>query len=85
MEEGIHYDELSQDEQDAYEEEFIDEEGNLEDYQPPEKINSRIMNQNTVDMVINDLMTNGIKDAGGNHVGKTIIFAQNKNHAKSTA
>ncbi|NLW56813.1 MAG: DEAD/DEAH box helicase, partial [Firmicutes bacterium] len=36
----------------------------------------------TVDHVINDLMTNGLRDASGNRVGKTIIFAQNKNHAQ---
>ena len=82
MDEGLHYDELSAEEQDAYEEEFVDEEGNLEESQPPEDINKKIMNKDTVDKVLNDLMTNGLRDAGGNHVGKTIIFAQNKNHAK---
>ena len=27
-------------------------------------------------------MANGLRDASGNRVGKTIIFAQNKNHAQ---
>ena len=32
-------------------------------------------------MVLQDLMEKGIKVAGGDRLGKTIIFAQNKNHA----
>ncbi|MFR9229051.1 MAG: DEAD/DEAH box helicase family protein [Acutalibacteraceae bacterium] len=42
-----------------------------------EKINT-IFNQDTVDIMISDLMNHGIKHKNGNHVGKTIIFAQNK-------
>ncbi|WP_010245218.1 type I restriction-modification enzyme R subunit C-terminal domain-containing protein [Acetivibrio cellulolyticus] len=49
---------------------------------PAPEINRFIFNQNTVDNVINDLMTNGLKDASGNRLGKTIIFAQNKTHAQ---
>jgi type I restriction enzyme R subunit len=33
-------------------------------------------------MVLEDLMTKGIKVAGGDRLGKTIIFAQNKKHAE---
>ena len=82
MQEGVHYDELSEEERETYENEFVDEDGNMPEYQPPQKINELIMNKNTVDMVLNDLMTNGLKDASGNHVGKTIFFAQTTPHAK---
>lgn len=81
LENGIDYDELSEDDKDRYEEDFIDEDGEIPDKIPAPEINKFIFNQNTVDMVINDLMTNGIKEASGNRIGKTIIFAQNIKHA----
>lgn len=82
MQEGVHYDDLSEDEQEAYENEFVDEDGNMLEYQPPQKINEKIMNKQTVDMVLDDIMTRGLRDASGNHIGKTIIFAQTTPHAK---
>lgn len=82
MQEGVHYDDLSEDEQEAYENEFVDEDGNMPEYQPPQKINEKIMNKQTVDMVLDDIMTRGLRDASGNHIGKTIIFAQTTPHAK---
>lgn len=82
MQEGVHYDDLSEDEQEAYENEFVDEDGNMPEYQPPQKINEKIMNKQTVDMVLDDIMTRGLCDASGNHIGKTIIFAQTTPHAK---
>lgn len=81
LEKGINYDELSEDDKDKYEEDFTDEDGEMPNKIPAPEINKFIFNQNTVDMVINDLMTNGIKEASGNRIGKTIIFAQNKKHA----
>lgn len=35
-----------------------------------------------MDIVLQDLMERGIKVAGGDRIGKTIIFAQNKRHAE---
>jgi type I restriction enzyme R subunit len=49
---------------------------------PSPAVNEFIFNQNTVDHVIEDLMTKGIKVAGKDWLGKTIIFAQNKKHAQ---
>ena len=46
------------------------------------KLNKFIFNQDTVDTVLQDLMERGIKVAGGERIGKTIIFAQNKLHAQ---
>ncbi len=78
---GIKYEDLDADERDAYEDEFCEDVG-MPEHIPPERINKYIFNIDTVDMMISDLMKNGIKHKNGNHVGKTIIFAQNKRHAK---
>jgi type I restriction enzyme R subunit len=40
-----------------------------------------LFNQDTVDLVIADLMQNGVKVEGGDRLGKTIIFAKNEPHA----
>ena len=78
---GITYKDLDDDEKEAYEDEFCEDDG-LPEHIPPEQINKYIFNKDTVDKMISDLMNNGIKHRNGNHVGKTIIFAQNKRHAK---
>ena len=78
MEEGIHYDELSEDEKEEFEETF--EEG-VTDISG-EALNKFLFNSNTVDTVIQDLMDKGIKVEGRDKLGKTIIFAKNKNHAQ---
>ena len=78
---GIVYDELSDKDKEKYEEDF-EEEGTIPDFISPEKLNKFIFNQDTVDKVLQDLMTNGIKVRGGDLIGKTIIFAQRKEHAQ---
>ena len=80
--EGIAYDELSEEDKARYEEDFADEDGNMPEEIPPSEINEFIFNQDTVDTVLQDLMTKGIKVAGGDRIGKTIIFAQNNPHAR---
>lgn len=82
LEEGITYDELSEEDKARYEEDFTDEDGEMPDFIPSPAVNEFIFNQCTVDMVLEDLMTKGIKVAGGDRLGKTIIFAQNKKHAE---
>ncbi|HEY8910715.1 MAG TPA: type I restriction-modification enzyme R subunit C-terminal domain-containing protein, partial [Desulfosporosinus sp.] len=79
---GITYDELSVEDKERYEEDFTDEDGAMPDFIPSPEVNQRIFNQATVDMVLEDLMTKGLKVAGGDRLGKTIIFAQNKKHAQ---
>jgi len=81
LEEGIVYDELPDDEKSKFEEEFA-EEGQIPEVIPPGEINRFIFNRSTVDTVIEGLMTQGIKVSGGDHPGKSIIFAQNKRHAQ---
>ena len=82
LEEGIVYDELSQEDKARFEEDFTDEDGEMPDFIPSPALNKYIFNQTTVDMVLQDLMIKGIKVAGGDRLGKTIIFAQNKKHAE---
>lgn len=80
-EEGLNPEDMDEDEREYYEEEFT-EEGETPERIPPEKINRYIFNKDTADRMISDLMNNGIRHKNGNHVGKTIIFAQTKKHAR---
>lgn len=82
LEEGITYEELSDEDKARYEEDFTDEDGEMPDFIPSPALNEFIFNQSTVDMVLENLMTKGLKVAGGDRLGKTIIFAQNKKHAQ---
>ncbi len=81
LEEGITYDDLSDEDKERYEDDFI-EDGLMPDFIPSEKLNKFVFNETTVDIVLQDLMERGIKAAGGDRLGKTIIFAQNKRHAE---
>lgn len=81
MEEGIHYDDLSEEEKRMYEETF-DEDETFSDYISGSALNEWLFNNDTVDYVLNDLMEKGIKVAGGDRLGKTIIFAKNAKHAR---
>ena len=49
---------------------------------PPKAINEYVFNEDTTRQVLEDLMSKGIKIGGGDKLGKTIIFAYNKNHAQ---
>jgi type I restriction enzyme R subunit len=84
--EGIKYKDRSDDEKDAWDEfEWgVDEAGNPLD--PPDEVdpaalNKFLFNEDTVDKVLEHLMIQGIRVAGGDRVGKTIIFAKNQRHA----
>lgn len=81
LEEGITYDDLSEEDKERYEDDFI-EDGLLPDFIPSTELNKRIFNEITVDTVLQDLMERGIRVEGGDRIGKTIIFAQNKHHAE---
>ena len=81
LDEGITYDDLSDEDKQRYEDDFA-EDDYLPDFIPSEKLNKFVFNELTVDTVLQDLMGRGIKVAGGDRIGKTIIFAQNKRHAE---
>lgn len=79
---GIKYHELSREEQIAYEEMFADPiTGEYPDEINNTALNTWLFNENTIDQVLAYLMTNGIKVAGGDRLGKTIIFARSHKHA----
>lgn len=82
IEEGIVYDELSEEDKSAYEDTFEFEDGKL-----PERINSSalntwIFNEDTIKQVLYILMSDGLKVDYGQKIGKTIIFVKNHDHAK---
>ncbi|MCI8418077.1 MAG: DEAD/DEAH box helicase family protein [Lachnospiraceae bacterium] len=81
LHEGITYDDLSDEDKERYEDDFI-EDGMMPDFIPSAALNKFVFNETTVDIVLQDLMERGIKVAGGDRLGKTIIFAQNKRHAE---
>ena len=78
---GITYDELSEEEKDEWDALDWGEDG------PPdaidsEELNKFLFNEDTVDKVLATLMVDGYKVAGGDRLGKTIIFAKNHAHAE---
>lgn len=83
--EGIRYDELSEEEKDQWDALEWDEEGGVPDRVEAEALNRWLFNKDTVDKVLEHLMTRGLKVAGGDRLGKTIIFAKNQQHAEFIA
>jgi type I restriction enzyme R subunit len=80
--EGIKYNELSDFEKQEYEEKFGDPTTTTApDELPSAALNKWLFNTDTVDKVLDYLMNNGTKVAGGDKLGKTIIFAKNHAHA----
>ncbi|RKT78670.1 type I restriction enzyme R subunit [Terracoccus luteus] len=82
MDRGIRYDDLPEDEKDQWDSLEWSEEGEIPDYVDPEKLNRFLFNADTVDKVLETLMKKGHKIAGGDRIGKTIIFAKNQRHAQ---
>lgn len=82
MEDGIHYDDLSEEEKEEYEETFETDDTVGEDISSS-AINSWLFNADTIDKVLEELMEKGLKIEGGDKLGKTIIFAKNSLHAQA--
>jgi type I restriction enzyme R subunit len=81
MEEGIKYAELSEAEKEEYELKFGDPTSEeASGYISSTALNKWLFNENTVKKVLDYLMTHGQK-VGGEHLGKTILFAANHKHA----
>src|SRR6185369_871051 len=83
--EGIKYDELSEEDKDQWDALEWDEEGTVPDRVEAEAVNKWLFNKDTVDKVLEHLMTRGLAVAGGDRLGKTIIFAKNQQHAEFIA
>ncbi|HBG7285109.1 TPA: DEAD/DEAH box helicase family protein [Clostridioides difficile] len=82
MEDGIKYDELSDEEKEEYENTFNDDES-IGDEIGNNAVNEWLFNFDTIDLVLNKLMTEGLKIEGEEKIGKTIIFAKNTKHARA--
>lgn len=81
IQQGIVYDELSDEDKRAYEDTFEDENGDLPESISSSALNEWIFNEDTIKKVLNLLMTDGIKVDYGSRLGKTIIFAKSHRHA----
>ena len=79
--EGIKYNELSDEDKDQWDALEWDEETGAPVRIEAEAVNRWLFNWDTVDKVLAHLMTRGMKVAGGDRLGKTIIFAKNQAHA----
>nr|BFD66185.1 hypothetical protein HAGR004_12070 [Bdellovibrio sp. HAGR004] len=81
--EGIKYEELSEEEKEHWDEQEWDEEtGDVPEAVDGQDVNTWLFNTDTVDKVLEHLMTRGQKVQGGDVLGKTIIFAKNQAHAE---
>jgi type I restriction enzyme R subunit len=83
--EGIRYDELSEEDKDQWDALEWDDEGTIPDRVEAEAVSRWLFNKDTVDKVLEHLMTRGLKVAGGDRLGKTIVFAKNQQHAEFIA
>lgn len=82
IEQGIVYDELSDEDKQAYEDTFVDENGEVPEQIDSSALNEWLFNRDTIREVLNILMSYGLKNDYGNKIGKTIIFAKNHRHAE---
>ena len=78
---GIHYDELTDEEKEAFEDAFASGDAPAaEDYKGTVASisgnNNRVINLGTIDAMLGDLMKNGLKINAGDKLGKTVIFAK---------
>lgn len=78
--EGIKYDQLSDADKEKWD--LLEWEDKLPSGDvDANAVNKWLFNADTVDKVLEHLMTHGLKVAEGDRLGKTIVFAKNHNHA----
>jgi type I restriction enzyme, R subunit len=82
LDRGIRYDQLSDDEKEAWDALEWDDSGTVPGAVDAPALNKWLFNADTVDRVLQHLMTQGIKVADGDRLGKTIIFAKSRAHAE---
>ena len=82
IENGIVYDELSDEDKAVYENTFKNENGELPESIASSALNEWIFNEDTIRHVLHILMTEGLRIDYGEKLGKTIIFAKNHEHAE---
>lgn len=83
--EGIRYDDLPDEEKDAWDAiEWSDDDDKPSEV-GAEAVNRWLFNTDTVDKVLAHLMTHGLKVDDGDRLAKTIVFAKNQQHAQFIA
>jgi type I restriction enzyme R subunit len=82
LDRGIRYDQLSDEEKEAWDALEWDDSGTVPGVVDAPALNKWLFNADTVDRVLQHLMAHGIKVADGDRLGKTIIFAKNRAHAE---
>jgi len=82
LKQGVKYNELSPEDKEEYENTFLTPDGELPTEISGADFFKKIYNDNTVDLVLQTLMNEGLKVSGGDKIGKTIIFAFNHIHAE---
>ena len=82
IEQGIAYDELSEEDKEEYERTFANEDGEVPEKISPTALNTWVFNEDTIKQVLHILMTQGLRINYGETLGKTIIFAKNHKHAE---
>ncbi|MEV6738689.1 DEAD/DEAH box helicase family protein [Streptomyces sp. NPDC051104] len=82
---GIRYADLSDEEKERWDELDWAEDGSVPDEVSSEELNKYLFNADTVDKALATLMEQGVRVAGGDRLGKTIIFAANNAHAEFIA
>ena len=81
LREGIHYNDLSEEQQQRLEEDLGVEEAKNTTIKGKD-IGRKIFSEDTDRIILENLMNNGIKDETNSLVGKTIIYAQRQDHAE---
>src|SRR5437660_70533 len=82
LDRGIRYDQLANEEKEAWDALEWDDSGTVPGTVDAPALNKWLFNADTVDRVLQHLMTHGIKVADGDRLGKTIIFAKSRAHAE---
>ncbi|WP_145156058.1 DEAD/DEAH box helicase family protein [Pseudomonas oryzihabitans] len=81
LRDGIHYNDLSDEQQRQLEEDLGEEEAKRTTIAGKD-IGRKIFSEDTDRIILENLINNGIKDETGSLVGKTIVFAQRQDHAE---
>lgn len=81
LRDGIHYTDLTKDQQTQLEEDLGEEQAKNTTIAGKD-IGRKIFSEDTDRTILENLINNGIKDQTGSLVGKTIVFAQRQDHAE---
>ena len=82
MQQGVVYEDLSEEEKKEYERTFTDENGEYPESISSKALNEWLFNEDTIVQALRCVMQNALKVDYGQKIGKTIIFAKNHRHAE---